>query len=246
MPSLRAIPFMTKKPSVDDVFVASSASVIGDVKIGSSSSVWYGAIVRGDVNSISIGNNTAICERVMVHCSGISKKQPTVIGNNVTVKAGAIVHGCKLADGSVVGENAQVLDGAEIGTNAMIGAGSIVIEGTKVPGGQLWSGIPAAYSRDLTEAELESMRVLVEENTTYAAMHAEEDAKTWEQMIEDEFEDEQRSERNDTFWKMPPPDEMIRDDNFVQNHQVPGRILDHGISARNSPESRPQGSGGQA
>jgi carbonic anhydrase/acetyltransferase-like protein (isoleucine patch superfamily) len=145
-------PFGGKTPQLGDgVFVAASASVIGDVTIGTASTIWYGAVLRGDVESIRIGSETSIQDNTVIHVdsSGFS----TVVGNRVTVGHSVVLHGCRVADNALIGIGSIVLNGAEVGEGAMIAAGSLVTPGTKVPAGMLAIGSPARVKRELTEEE---------------------------------------------------------------------------------------------
>lgn len=166
--------------------MAPNASVIGDVKIGRGSSVWYGATVRGDVNYITIGEHTNIQDHAVVHVAKIHRDIPTKIGNNVTIGPSSIVHAATIGDNCIIGTGASVLDGAEVGAQSIITAGSIVTMGKKVPSGQLWSGVPARYLRDLTTEEIEFMKQCSLEYAELAQVHAVECAKTWEQVEADE------------------------------------------------------------
>lgn len=234
-------------PAVADTFVASSASVIGNVKIGTDSAVWYGAVVRGDVNSVTLGDGVAVLDRAVLHCSGGGPKDaPLRVGNNVTIKAGAIVHGCTLADGVVVGEGAQVLDGAKVGRGAYIAPGAILQENTDVPAGQVWGGVPAAYVRDVSAAETEAFVAEVAENIELARTHAAEDAKSFEQIEDDLYNYEQEAGRSEYYFQRLTPDQMQFKLGEVENHDVPGRVLDSAISGRTHKEPRPHGSGGLA
>jgi hypothetical protein len=116
----------------------------------------------------------------MVHCTQYPKELPTLVGKNVVVNAGAILHGCVLEDGSLVGEGAQVMDGAKVGKGAMVAPGAFVGIGKSVPAGQLWAGVPARYVRDVSEAETSKIAAAALENATLAAEHAQENAKTWQ------------------------------------------------------------------
>jgi len=232
-PSLRVIKLGANAPAVGSgAFVAPTASVIGQVKLGASSSVWYGAVVRGDVNTITIGEGSSIGDRAMVHCSGISTNKPTVIGNRVVVGAGAIVHGCTLEDESLVGEGAQVLDGAKISKHAMVAPGAVVGQGKVVASGQLWGGIPAAYLRDLTEKEKAAIKAPAEENVTLAAKHSEEVEKTWQQVELEEDDHEQVSQRNPYYYTRLSLKQASYKLGEIEGHQVPGRILDTPVSGR--------------
>ncbi|MGI5891337.1 MAG: gamma carbonic anhydrase family protein [Bacillota bacterium] len=131
-----------------DVFVASSAKVIGRVKIGAGSSVWYGAVIRGDVADITIGQNTSIQDNCTVH---VGIEVPTVIGNNVTVGHNAVIHSCTVEDNCLIGMGAIVLDGAKIGQGSIVGAGCVVPENKQIPPRSLVVGIPAKIIKTMDE-----------------------------------------------------------------------------------------------
>jgi carbonic anhydrase/acetyltransferase-like protein (isoleucine patch superfamily) len=139
VPSTRLVKYGAQKPAIEEgSFVASNASVIGEVSLGKGSSVWYGATVRGDVNYITIGDYTNIQDNVVVHAAKIAKNDfPTIIGNNVTIGPNAIVHACTIGNQCIIGTGAVVLDGAEVGENSIVAAGSVVTGGKKVPAGQV-------------------------------------------------------------------------------------------------------------
>lgn len=219
-------------PKISSAFVAPDAAIVGKVTIGASSSVWYGATLRGDVSTITIGENVSIGDRVMVHCSSFPKELPTVIESNVVVGAGAILHGCTLREGVVVGEGAQVMDGAVVEANAVIAAGAIVSQGKTVSAGTLWAGIPATVQRALSAQEMASHALLVEENVALAAVHAEELAKSWQTIEDDELVREQVNERNSEYYRRVDDAELQSKAGEVENHTVPGRIFDSAISAR--------------
>jgi gamma-carbonic anhydrase len=219
---------------LNNAFVASSASVIGKVRIGKGSSVWYGAVVRGDVNTITIGEGVTIGDRAMIHCSGIAGNNPTVIGNHAVVGAGAIIHGATLEDESLVGAGAQVLDTAKVQKHGMVQAGSIVGSGKIVKSGQLWGGIPAAYIRDLSVEEKQSISAGAATNAEWATVHATEGSKTWE-TIRDEADDfEQESERAPYYYQRLSEEAKSFKLGEIENHQVPGRVFDSEIIARSA------------
>ncbi|MEZ5691333.1 MAG: DapH/DapD/GlmU-related protein [Rickettsiales bacterium] len=139
-------------PSVyDEAFIAAGAAVIGDVEIGTDSSIWFGCVVRGDVNYISIGSRTNIQDGTVIHVT--RKTNPTIIGDNVTVGHGALLHGCTLEDGCFIGMRATLMDGVVVESGAQVAAGALVTPNKRIPKGQLWAGSPAKYFRDLTEEE---------------------------------------------------------------------------------------------
>ena len=186
-PSTRAVKNLGRSPTFETgVFVAPNASVIGDLKVGKGSSIWYNATVRGDVNKITIGEHTNIQDQAVVHVAKIHKDIPTKIGNNVTVGPAAIVHACTIQDHCIIGTGAQVMDGSVVGAKSIITAGSIVTNGTQVPSGQLWSGVPARYLRDLTAEEMQFMQQCSAEYTQLAEQHAVECDKSFEEYEADE------------------------------------------------------------
>ncbi len=146
-----------KNPKIgENCFLAENATIIGDVTMGNDCSVWYSAVIRGDVHYIKIGNNTNIQDCAVIHAT--FQKSPTNIGSNVTIAHGAIVHGCTVQDNVMIGMNAVVLDDAVVESNSIIAAGSVVTKGTRVEGGSVYAGIPAkkvkSISQDLLEGEI--------------------------------------------------------------------------------------------
>jgi len=231
-PSVKIVNFQGKSPSVKSNFIASSASVIGRVSIGTNSSVWYGAIIRGDINTIDIGDGVVIGDRVLIHCSGISVKAPTTIGNSVTIGPGAIVHGCTLEDECIVGAGAIVMDGAHIQKHSIVGPGAVVPPGKVVPSGQLWTGAPAAFLRPLTPDEIADIVKTSNDHIELATLHAAEGGKSWQTLEEDELEFEQIEDRNEYYYRRLSPEEMSTKMAEVQGHQVPGRVFNSPVSAR--------------
>jgi gamma-carbonic anhydrase len=173
--------------------------VIGSVRVGQASTVWYGAVLRGDVNSISIGNVCSIGDRAVVHCAGGDPQTgegrlATSIGNNVTVDAGATLHACKVGDECHVGSNAILMDGSEMQPHSMVGAGSVLTMGKVVKSGELWEGNPAQFVRKLTDEEKADIGERSLKMHTLSQRHADEQAKSAEEreeevIIRDEFRD---------------------------------------------------------
>ncbi|MGB4132276.1 MAG: gamma carbonic anhydrase family protein, partial [Tepidanaerobacteraceae bacterium] len=123
--------FKNLRPKIhESCFIAPTADVIGDVTVGENSSIWHRTVLRGDVNKIVVGANTNIQDGSIVH---VADDYPTIIGDNVTIGHGAIVHGCTVKDGAFIGMGAIILDGAVIGEGALIGAGALVTEGKEIP-----------------------------------------------------------------------------------------------------------------
>lgn len=139
-------------PQIDpSVFIAPGASVIGDVRIGEQSSIWFNVLVRGDVNYIRIGKRTNIQDGTVIHVT--HKTHPTIIGDDVSVGHGVIVHGCNVQNGCLIGIGAILLDGVDVGEFSMVAAGSLLTPGTKIPPRSLVMGSPARVKRELTDAE---------------------------------------------------------------------------------------------
>jgi carbonic anhydrase/acetyltransferase-like protein (isoleucine patch superfamily) len=151
------------------VFVAENAVVVGDVEIGEGSSIWFGTVVRGDVNHVRVGARTNLQDLTVVHVT--SGTHPTVIGDDVTVGHRAVLHGCTIRDRCLVGIGAIVMDGAVVGPDAMVGAGALVAPGTVVPPGTLVLGSPAKPRRELTPEERAFLRTSAERYAGYAARY---------------------------------------------------------------------------
>jgi carbonic anhydrase/acetyltransferase-like protein (isoleucine patch superfamily) len=141
-------------------FIAPNATIIGNVEIGKNSSVWFGCVIRGDVNYIKIGENTNIQDLTAIHISrgNLNEKldasgAPTIIGNNVTVGHSVMLHGCILEDESFVGIHSTILDKAIVESSGMVGANALVTPGKRVLKNEIWAGNPAKLLRNLTEAE---------------------------------------------------------------------------------------------
>lgn len=133
----------------ENCFVAPNATIVGDVIMGDDCSVWFNAVVRGDVNSIRIGNKVNIQDGAVIHCT--YQKTTVQLGNNVSIGHNAIVHGCKVDDNVLIGMGAIVMDNCEIGSNTIIAAGAVLTEGTKVPSGCIYAGVPAKKIKDISQ-----------------------------------------------------------------------------------------------
>lgn len=150
------IPHFGRWPSIHETaFVAPSCDIIGDVKIGAYSSLWFQCVVRGDVNSIVIGDHTNIQDSSTLHVT--RKKFPLKVGNEVTVGHRVMLHGCTIGNRVLVGMGSIIMDGAQVGDQCMIGAGSLVTQGKVIPSGSLVLGSPAKVVRPLKEEELKFM-----------------------------------------------------------------------------------------
>lgn len=134
-------------------FLAENAVVVGDTTLGDNCSIWFGAVLRGDVNYIRIGNNVNIQDNAVIHCT--YEKSATNIGNNVSIAHGAIVHGCTIHDNVLIGMNAVVLDDATIQSNSIVAAGAVVTKGTVIESGSVYAGSPAKKIKEISTELIE-------------------------------------------------------------------------------------------
>ena len=149
-------PFQSKNPKIHETaFIAGDAIVIGDVEIGEQASVWYGSILRGDVNFIRIGARTNIQDGTIIHVS--RQTHSTVLEEEITVGHRVTLHGCYVETGCLIGIGAIVMDGARVGRNSLVGAGSLVTPGTAIPPRSLVLGSPARVKRELTDEEVSDL-----------------------------------------------------------------------------------------
>lgn len=145
------MPFRKKTPRIHpSVFVAPGAHVIGDVKIGRHSSVWFGAVLRGDIDRITVGERTNIQDGCVLH---VDRGMPCVLGNGIVMGHQATAHSCRVGDGVLIGIGARILSGARIGAGSLIGAGALVREGAVIPPRSLVLGVPGKVVRQLSKAE---------------------------------------------------------------------------------------------
>jgi carbonic anhydrase/acetyltransferase-like protein (isoleucine patch superfamily) len=151
----------------NNCFVADGAVVVGEVTMGDNCTVWFNAVVRGDVHSITIGNNTNIQDGAVLHCT--YQKARLVIGSNVSIAHNAVVHGCTVEDNVLIGMGAIVMDDAVIGENSVIAAGAIVLPGTQVEPGSVYAGIPAKRVKDISD----DMRAVIQRTAKNYPMYAE-------------------------------------------------------------------------
>lgn len=133
----------------DNCYFAPNATVVGDVQMGDDCSVWFNAVVRGDVNAIRIGNKVNIQDNAVIHCT--YQKTATTIGNNVSIGHSAIVHGCTLHDNVLIGMGAIVMDNCIVESNSLIAAGAVLLEGTHVLAGSVFAGVPAKKVKDVSK-----------------------------------------------------------------------------------------------
>jgi carbonic anhydrase/acetyltransferase-like protein (isoleucine patch superfamily) len=133
----------------ENCFIAPNATIVGQVTMGNDCSIWFNAVVRGDVNSITIGNKVNIQDGAVLHCT--YQKTTVLIGNNVSIGHNAIVHGCVIEDNVLIGMGAIIMDNVKIGTNCIIAAGAVVLENTVVEAGTIYAGVPAKKVKDISQ-----------------------------------------------------------------------------------------------
>jgi len=141
-----------KSPNIsEDCYIAENATIVGDVTIGNSCSVWFNSVIRGDVNQITIGNKVNIQDGAIIHCT--YKKHATKIGNNVSIGHNAIVHGCTIQDNVLIGMGAIVMDNCLIESNSIIAAGAVVTQNTIVASGSIYAGVPARWVKNIDASD---------------------------------------------------------------------------------------------
>ena len=143
-------PVNGKSPQIpEDCYIAENATIVGDVKMGAQCSIWFNAVLRGDVHYISLGNKVNVQDGAIVHCT--YQKHPTTIGNNVSIGHNAIVHGCTVQDNVLIGMGSIVMDNCTIESNSIVAAGAVVTQNTIVESGSIYAGVPAKKVKDISD-----------------------------------------------------------------------------------------------
>jgi len=196
----RIMPLYDRLPTIgQNAFVAPDAAVIGQVALGARSTVWYGAVLKADLNDIFIGEMSSIGDRSVLTTSNgylfapdlrLYGRFPTTIGNRCIVEPCAVLHSCTLEDECIVGTGSLVFEGAVVGRHAIVGAGSVVPQGTHIPSGELWSGHPASFERNLTAEEIQAIPKLAQTQFELGKKHDAEHEKSWKQITEDKYVEE--------------------------------------------------------
>ncbi|NVO19652.1 MAG: gamma carbonic anhydrase family protein [Bacteroidetes bacterium] len=169
MPLIRPVKGISPKFG-KNCFIAENATIVGEVVMGDNCSVWFNAVIRGDVHFIHIGDNVNIQDGAIVHCT--YKKAPVTIGNNVSIAHSAIIHGCTIQDNVLVGMGAILMDGVVVESNSIIAAGAVVSQGTVIESGSVYGGIPARKIKSVDKALLEGqVNRIARSYTTYASWH---------------------------------------------------------------------------
>ena len=159
--------FLRKPPTLGkDVYISRGAVVVGDVTLGDSASVWYNAVLRGDINRIVVGHHSNVQDGAVLH---LADEYPCIVGDYVTVGHSAIVHACTVGDECLIGMGAVILDGAELGAQCIVGARALVTQRTKIPPGSMVLGSPAKVVRQLTEQERAGLKYWAEKYAANAA-----------------------------------------------------------------------------
>ena len=163
------VPFQGVQPAVDPTaYVAPNATLVGDVTVGAGASVWFGAVMRGDADHLELGARSNLQDNAVVHAD---EGVPAIIGEDVSIGHAAVVHGCRIEDGCLIGMNATVLNRAVVGARSLVAAGALVLEGTVIPPRSLVAGVPAKVRRELTDDEVEALannaRIYVERAKLY-------------------------------------------------------------------------------
>ncbi len=163
------LPLGDRRPVVDPTaWVAPGAVVVGDVRLGASASVWYAAVLRGDGDRVEVGARSNVQDGCVLHAD---PGFPAVVGADVSVGHRAVLHGCRVGDGTLIGMGATVLNGSDIGPGCLVAAGALVLEGTVVPAGSLVAGVPGKVRRDLTDEEVARIRANAEDYLDLMATH---------------------------------------------------------------------------
>jgi gamma-carbonic anhydrase len=148
--------FLRRSPQLGrEVYIARGAVVLGDVRLGDYASVWYNAVLRGDINQITVGHHSNVQDNAVLH---LADEFPCIVGNYVTIGHAALVHACVIEDECLIGMGATILDGAVIGAQSIVGANALVLQGTQVPPGSLVLGSPASIKRPLSPEERQGLK----------------------------------------------------------------------------------------
>ncbi|NSL89077.1 gamma carbonic anhydrase family protein [Chitinophaga solisilvae] len=172
------IPLRGITPQIaDDCFIAPNATIVGDVVMGKGCTVWFNAVVRGDVNSIRLGDNVNVQDGAVIHCT--YQKSKTIVGNNVSIGHNAILHGCTIDDDVLIGMGAIVMDNAHVSSNSIIAAGAVVLSETHVEPGSIYAGVPAKKVKDIDVALIKGEINRISKNyNMYASWYGEDGGET--------------------------------------------------------------------
>ncbi len=155
----------------DDCWIAENATIVGDVVLGKNCTVWFNAVIRGDVHFIKIGDNTNVQDGAIIHCT--YQKSPTIIGNNVSIAHNAVVHGCTVKNNVLIGMGAIVMDDAIINEGAVIAAGAVILSGTVVESNSIYAGVPAKKVKETGPEMIEVIKRTATNYPMYASWYKE-------------------------------------------------------------------------
>jgi carbonic anhydrase/acetyltransferase-like protein (isoleucine patch superfamily) len=228
-PATRLIPHKLQNPKIaPSSFVAPTASVIGNVEIGDGSSIWYGAVVRGDIHYVKIGSQTSIGDGTVIHVAKFAGDLPAIIGNNVNVGPKSVIHACVLEDGCTIGAGSTVLDGARVSKGAILAPGSLAPPRCLIPEGQVWAGTPAVYLREVTKEESADLSITLSETLKLGPVHSAECRKTTQTLELESLEKEDAYQRDPDFHPTPQKQfgELLDADD-VQGLGPPGMLFNN-------------------
>ncbi|GMH98934.1 hypothetical protein TrST_g10964 [Triparma strigata] len=233
VPSTRFVTFNGQTPSAPLTFVSPASSLIGDVTIGEGSSIWYGSVIRGDVNSIKIGTSTHILSNTVVHVAKIQGDFETAIGSNTIVGASSIIHASTIGDNCLLGTKVQVLDGANVPDNVIIEDGCVVSPGMVLEGGKRYAGVPAKEVGVVGEDDLKEVEKRCEELNALASIHALECGKSHATITRDAEISRDKLIRDPEYFQPDYTGEVRKEEDDVLGGGTPGRIFDNELR---SPE----------
>ncbi|CAG9312217.1 unnamed protein product [Blepharisma stoltei] len=223
--SLRNIPTETHIPDLGSAkFIAPNTSIIGDVKFGKNSSLWYGSVARGDIQKIEIGDNTIIQDLVTIKRND-GKTDPIVIGKNVFIGPGCKIGGCTLHDHSFISMGSTIEDDCVVESYGFLAAGAVLAKGSKVPSGQVWAGSPAHFLREVTNEERDAIYEHFNETSQLAEVHHEEAEKSFETVFLDDWEKDRKFRRNHIETLLDKLEEL---DISSHGHDAPETEFIHG------------------
>jgi gamma-carbonic anhydrase len=235
VPSTRFVTYNGKSPSAPLTFIAPSSTLVGDVTIGKGSSVWYGSVVRGDVNPVSIGSNTHILENCVVHVAKIQGDFPSNIGSNVVIGAGSIIHAATLGSNVTVGDRCQVLDGAIVEDGAVLLPGTIAGPGSVCKSGKVYGGVPAKEIGAVDDSHAAKHVASCNHYGGMAGLHSAECGKDAPTVARDELVRVDKLHRDPKYFQPDYSGEPIKDADDILGMGTPGRIFNNSLR---SPELR--------
>ncbi len=162
-------PYLGKYPTIEkDVYISENVTIIGDVRLKKGANIWYGAVLRGDINYVEIGENTNVQDNCIFH---VADEHPVILGKGITVGHGAIVHGCRIEDDAFIGMGAIILDGARVGQGSLIAAGALITEGMNIPPRSMVMGVPGRIAGKVDDQRLQKMKQMAVKYQKVAKNH---------------------------------------------------------------------------